>query len=206
MPFEGVSPQPPPARSAKTQGRTTTPVTTPKAKKTPPAPSGRIAERKEAVNGLLGLAAFGCLVTGNAADAGALGKHGDTVAGEIAKLAEGNSRIGEGLDKLLEAGPYAGLIAAILPLGFQLMANHGVVKAEYLSGAGVVDPATLAAEVKASQAKTQMEAVRAQNQANTELREMQAERDMMNADVPHTQSFPNPPTSNGQGTMGAQTS
>jgi hypothetical protein len=187
---------PPPTRPASSGGPKVSTTS-----KTPPPPSGRLGERKEAVNGLFQLAALGCVITGNPADAGAIGKHGDGIAAEVAKLAESNARLGGTLDKLLDAGPLAGVIAAVLPLSFQLMANHGVVKAEFLSGAGVVAPETLAAEVRANQLRMQRDALKAQNDAEREMAQMRHETAEFHAPVPPGSP---PPAPNGQGTMGAQ--
>lgn len=141
--------------------------------------SKKTQERTEGLVGLVQLASFGCILRGQFADAGALGKHGPNLCVEAAKLGESNEQIGKYLDALNATGPYAGLIAAALPLTLQLLANHGKIKPEALAGAGVVSPDALAAEAKTAMMRQQAEALRMQQQAELELmalaQEMQAQ-------------------------------
>jgi hypothetical protein len=185
MAVEVTTAQAPP-RSAKTANRPMTTSRPAKARQ----PSGALAAREEAVNGLFQVGTFGLIIAGQHADAGALGKYGPSIATEIAKLAEVNDGVAHVVDYLLEAGPYAGLITAVMPLALQVMVNHKMAKAEHLSGAGVVPPETLAAQVKTDMARQQIEALQAQQAAEAEMSRLMAET------TPKSES---PPTANGQG-------
>jgi hypothetical protein len=131
--------------------------------------SGKTAAREEAANGIFQLAGFGCVVTHQYADAGAISMHGPTISRELAQTAETSEPIAKALDYIMDAGPYAGLIVAVMPLVLQLMANHGVIKAELVSGGGVVPPKALESQVKADMAKQAAEALRAQEAAEEEM-------------------------------------
>lgn len=141
----------------------------------PTPPASKIAERQAAVDGIFQLAGFGCILTGQYADAGAIGKHGPPISLELAKIAEGNETVAKAIDWLNNTGPYAGLIIAALPLTLQILANHGTIKAEGLGAAGVVSPEALAAQAKAQVVKQQAEALAMQRAAEAELAQMQAE-------------------------------
>lgn len=130
---------------------------------------GKIASREEAANGAFQLIGFGCIITHQYADAGAINMHGAAVARELALLSEKNAGIARGLDYLTEAGPYAGLITALMPFTLQIMANHNLIRADMLAGAGVVPPEALAGEVRAQMTLQAREAVRAQKEAEARL-------------------------------------
>lgn len=131
--------------------------------------SPKTQEREDAANGLFQLGGFGLIVTRNYADAGALGKYGPGISHELALLSEKNEGVAKVLDYLTEAGPYAGLITAMMPLVLQIMANHNVIKPEAVAGAGVVHPDALSAQVKADMARATGEALRLQREAEQEL-------------------------------------
>lgn len=130
---------------------------------------GKTAAREEAANGIFQLAGFGCIILRQYADAGAINMHGANISREVAILADQNEGIARGLDYIMEAGPYAGLIVATMPLVLQLAANHGLIKAELVAGGGVVPPAALESQVKADMARQASEALKAQQEAETEL-------------------------------------
>jgi len=162
MPYEGMKAVPPPAAAAR-----------------PKAPekraSGKQKAREEAANGVGQIIAFGCMVSGNLADAGATGMHWPNLAHEAAVIAETDSKMATGLDYLLEVGPYGNFIVAALPFVAQLLVNHGLVKPEAMAGAGVVHPEALAAEVRRDMAQKAMEAMRAQQEAEAQMRKMAEE-------------------------------
>ena len=137
--------------------------------------SGKLQERTVAVQGLFQLAGFGCIVAGWHADAGAIGEHSPAISQELAALADKNASVAKFIDSLTEAGPYAGLIVAVMPLTLQILANHGILKGD-MSAVGVKPPAILEAEVKTSLALKQAEVLRAQNDAETQLAQMRAEK------------------------------
>ena len=164
MPFEGVKAGPPPAKN-----------TTPRPAAAPKRASGKQNLREEAANGIGQMLAFGAMVSGNLADAGAIGMHWPDMAHEAAVIAETDSTMAGLLDKLLEVGPYGKLIILGLPLVAQVLVNHRLVKPEAMAGAGVVHPDALAAQVKADMARKAMQAMREQQQAEQELQRMTAE-------------------------------
>ena len=131
--------------------------------------SPKLSERREALQGAWQLAGFGCIMFKQYADAGAIGMHSEPITDELVTLSSKNESIAKALDYLTEAGPYAGLVIAVLPLTLQIMANHGLVKAEYLGSSGVVPPAALRAQVEADMARQASEALRAQQEAEREL-------------------------------------
>jgi hypothetical protein len=190
----------PPPKSAKTADRPQTTSRTTTGPKKTAQPSGKLSFREEAVNGIFQLGAFGLIVAGQPADAGALGKYGPGIAHEAASLAESNDGMAKAIDYITEAGPYAGLLTAAMPLVLQLLANHKVMKAEHLAGAGVVPPEALAAEVKADMARQQIQAQRAQAEAEQELAAMARENAQRQAEAAtNGQAAPAQPS------MGSQT-
>jgi hypothetical protein len=181
MPFEGIKAGPPPPREG----------TKPRAVAPEKRASAKQKAREEAANGVGQILAFGCMVAGQLADAGAIGLHWPNLAHEAAAVAETDEKMGKALDYLLEVGPYGNLIVVTLPLVGQFLANHKIVKAEALAGAGVVHPEALEADVKAEMARRAMAAIQQQREAEQELARMQAE--MMaaqNGTQPQQQSEP----------------
>ena len=132
-------------------------------------------ERREALDGFAQIIGFGCIVTRQYADAGAIGLHKDPIISELVDLADKNEKIARAIDYLTEAGPYAGLIVAVMPLAIQIAANHGLVKAELVSGAGVLPPAALEAGVKADMARQAAAAIQQQREAEAELARIAAD-------------------------------
>ena len=161
--------------------------------------SAKLTERREAAEGIFQLAGFGCIIMRQYADAGAIGMHSGPIVNELVTLSEKNEGIAKVLDYLTEAGPYAGLIVAIMPLALQIAANHKVIKAELTAGAGVVPPEALESQVRADMARQAAEALRAQQAAEAELRELSAQ--MAPQNPPETPSGPNghDPASSGRG-------
>lgn len=138
--------------------------------------------REEALNGILQIAQFGCMTFGQFHDAGAIGMHGPNVARELTKIAGDNPAVAKKVDLLIEVGPYAGLVTAMLPFAAQILVNHGIFKAETFATAGVVSPDALAAQMKTQMAEQALEAMRAQAEAERRLEEQQlAMQDMASA-------------------------
>jgi hypothetical protein len=164
MPFEGVRNAAPPPK-----------VTAPRPAAAPKKSSGKQALREEAANGIGQIVAFGAMVSGQLADAGAIGMHWPGMAHEAAVTAETDAKMAALLDKLLEVGPYGNLIIATLPLVAQLLVNHSLVKLEAMAGAGVVHPDALTAQVRAEMARKAMDAMRDQQRAESELKQMAAQ-------------------------------
>ena len=104
--------------------------------------------RYQGVNSLFQLSAIGLLARKQYADAGAIRNHGPGIARELVILADTDERVGSFVDYLTTAGPYTGLMMAVLPLVLQIAANHGRIDADKTMMPGIVSPAELEREVK----------------------------------------------------------
>jgi hypothetical protein len=161
----------------------------------------KTSSREDAINGVLQLGHFGLILARQYADAGALSMHGPAISHEVAELANTNEKIAKTVDYFLEAGPYAGLVTALMPFALQIMVNHKMVKAEHVAGGGVVTPEALEAQTKAAMLRQAQEAIRAQHEAEAELRAMAAENERHDS----SQSQPEPSSNGSAATMGSQT-
>lgn len=168
MPYEGIQGTPPPIRNTSTQSGSG-------GSKRAGSGSRKMQAREEAANGIGQILSFGCMATGQMADAGAIGLHWPNIAHEAAQVAETDEKIAKALDYLLEVGPYGNLIVVTLPFVAQILVNHKILKAEQMAGANVVHPDSLEAQAKAHMARQAMQAIRQQRQAEEELRQMQAQ-------------------------------
>jgi hypothetical protein len=131
--------------------------------------------RAEAVNGIFQLGQSFLLMAKQYADAAAIGMHGPAISNELVALAETNETIGKGIDFLMTAGPYAGLVTATLPLVLQIATNHGRIPVVGIPG--VTDPKTLQAQMEA-EVKTQAAmAIRAALEAQEMAAAAQADLD-----------------------------
>jgi hypothetical protein len=169
--------------NAKAPPRKKTPATRTPTKVVPETSDNSLNAKR--VDGVLGLAQIGqalCVMLGQNADAAAIGTHFPPIAQELANIADSNDAIAKPIDFLLEVGPYGALIAAVLPFGLQIAANHGWVDASRLMGQGVVPPAVLEAQMQAQIARMQTEAVRQQQEAINEARKASAAYEQMMAD------------------------
>lgn len=120
---------------------------------------------EERANGLMGLGQLlqgGLMLGKQYADAAAIGMHWQPVATEVARLAETLEPVAKTVDMLIQAGPYAALIQAVMPLAMQLAANHGYVPATMT---GIVPPEVLRTQMEAQMLQTQADAYRAQQEA-----------------------------------------
>jgi hypothetical protein len=142
-----------------------------------PEEQTQLQKRTEGLMGLGQLIQGGCMMFGQYADAGAIGTHFPNLGVELAKAADSSEVIAKPIDFLIELGPYAGLIAAGMPLVLQLMANHRMLNAGMLMGQGVVSPEVLDAQMKARMAQMQAEAMRAQQEAIQQAQQAQQEYD-----------------------------
>jgi hypothetical protein len=131
-------------------------------------------QRTEALSGLGQIAQAVLIASKQYADAGALGIHWDNISREVATLAEKQESVAKLIDPLLQAGPYAALIAVVLPLGLQLAVNHGVGNPGMM---GTVPKELLDSQMKTRVAKMQMEALKQQKEAEAELKAMQEENE-----------------------------
>lgn len=136
--------------------------------------ASRKKERQEAVEGIGALAQVPLVALGQLADAAAIGIRWPNVAREISELADKDERVAKLCDVLLQVGPYAGLITAVMPLAMQVMVNHGKVQAGSM---GTVSPTVLEAQMKTSIMQMEMQAKRQQMEAEAALKQMQASMD-----------------------------
>lgn len=151
-------PTPPPA--AKRRGRP--PGSTNKATTNATPRMSSLELRYQGVQGIGQLIQGGLMLTKNYADAAAVGMHWDGVAKEVATLAEAEPAVARVIDLVIQAGPYAGLIAAVMPLAMQIAANHGMIPA---GATGVVPPEVLQSQMEAQILRQQAEALRERQQA-----------------------------------------
>lgn len=126
-------------------------------------------QREEAVAGLGQLAQAPLIALKQYADAGALGLYWPKISGEIASLADSQEQIARLIDPLIRIGPYTGLITSILPMILQIGVNHGRVPAGAM---GTVPAASLTARVEASLTAIELEALRAQAEAEQAAQQM----------------------------------
>jgi len=131
--------------------------------------SGKAAGYYKDLAGLGQLVSVGLIIRGQFADAGALSVHGPKVFEEVARIAALEERVGKILDYLGNVGPYAGLITAVIPLALQIMVNHKAI--QVMPGTmGVVPPEQLEADVRTALARQKADAIRAQREAEAELK------------------------------------
>ena len=139
-------------------------------------------EREELVAQLGMFAQVPLIATRQFADAGAIALHWPGVAKEVARLAETQEPIARLIDPLLQVGPYAGLIAAVLPLAMQLAVNHGRIKPGSM---GTVPAVSLSSQVETAMAQQELASMRAQldaeREANQAKEDIQAARREMQA-------------------------
>lgn len=131
--------------------------------------------RQEAVEGIGQIAGLGCIMVGWFSDAGAINMHWPDVASEAADMADANEGVAKAVDMLLQIGPWAGMVTALMPLVLQCLVNHRVLPADKLAGANVVKPEVLESQVKTAMAQQAIEAMRQQRQAEAELAAMREE-------------------------------
>jgi hypothetical protein len=170
MPIEFAAP--PPKSTPNTSG-----ASSPSRRATPRL----TAEREEAVAQLGMFAQVPLMATRQLADAAAIGIYWPKISHEVAKLAESQESVAQVIDPLIRVGPYAGLIAATLPLVMQLAVNHGRVKPGI---AGTVPAVSLQSQMETEIAKAELHALRVQQEAEEQAaaarKEIQASRDALN--------------------------
>ncbi|SRR6266568_1055550 len=132
-------------------------------------------KRQEAIDGVFQIMQFGCIAFGNFADAGAIGLHGPPFGNEIVSLAGQNKFVASKVDLLIEAGPYAGIIAAGLPFVIQILANHGLLKASQWANAGVVPKEQLELQMQSTIMQQQMAARQMQRDMEKEMSRLRDE-------------------------------
>jgi hypothetical protein len=141
----------------------------------------KTGERTDALLGIGQLAQAGLIGARQYADAGAVGRHWPNISEEVARLAAADETIARIIDPLLRVGPYTALIAAVLPLVAQIGVNHGRIPAGTM---GTVSGEMLSSQIQTSLMHAELEARKAQADAERELREMHAQMNREN--VPET--------------------
>lgn len=129
--------------------------------------------RYQGLQGIAQLAQGACLFAKQYADAAAIGMHADPIAREIAALADVQPAVARTVDLLIQAGPYAALIQAVMPLAMQLAANHRLIDASGIPGGNIVPPEVLTAQMEARMMQVQADALRERQAA---MREAEAAR------------------------------
>lgn len=121
--------------------------------------------RREGLEGIAQLAQGILSMTRQYADAATVGMHGPNIAREIASLADEYEQVAKPVDVLIQTGPFAALIAVLLPFGLQICANHKLIDASSMVGSGVVPPEVLEAQMKAEIVRMQTQAMKEQQEA-----------------------------------------
>jgi hypothetical protein len=153
-------------------------VNTPPPAKTASAPrtsakkTATLAARTEAVSTLGQFAQVPLIALKQYADVGAINLHWPRVSEEIAKLAEAHEEIARIIDPLMQVGPYAGLITAVLPMVMQIAVNHGRMAPGAM---GTVPSSALSAQIETALAQQELEALRVQREAEAQAHAMRAE-------------------------------
>lgn len=155
----------------------TTITVAPPAKTAKPAAKAVVSkapEREEALNGLGQLSQGALIAFRQYADAGAMGMHWPRIAREVASLAGTQEIIAKIIDPLLQAGPYAALITAVMPLVIQVMVNHGKATPGAM---GSVSKDALESQIKTSLAQMELAALRERQAAEKDAADLKAELD-----------------------------
>lgn len=103
------------------------------------------------INGIFQMLAVPLAFTAPA-DAAAIGHHGPNIAEALNDLAKERPEVAAALEKVLSAGPYGLLLAAVVPLGVQLAHNHDLIP-ERLAVAVGATPKRIIMEDLAQQAE-----------------------------------------------------
>lgn len=82
-------------------------------------------------------------------DAWAIDQTAPGIAEALNDLAAERPEVAAMLDRILAAGPYGALIAALLPLVIQIATNHGLIPPAVSASLGAHDPATIVEHLKA---------------------------------------------------------
>jgi hypothetical protein len=142
-----------------------------------PAPAKQnvatVGNRTEAVQSVFQVGQMVCLTFGQYADAGAIGMHGDNISEEVAKLSERYPAIAKVVDPLMQAGPLAGLVAAVIPLVLQIGVNHKRLPADKIPG--ITHPEVLEQQMRAQIAMAAAQQMRAAQDAEKEAHEAMAD-------------------------------
>jgi hypothetical protein len=143
------------------------------------------AEREEAVAQLGMFAQVPLIATKQLADAATIGIHWPKVSHELAVLAETQEPIANIIDPLMKVGPYAALIATLLPMAMQIAVNHGRLKPGSM---GTVPAVSLSSQIETEMAKQEIAALRLQQEAEAGARQARFEMEQAKAALTRTES------------------
>lgn len=147
-----------------------------------PVSTGKHAKRQSAVEEIGAIAGMFLIARGQLADAAAIGMHGPGLAEEIVKLGDEVEEVGKGLDYLTQAGPYAGIMRAAIPLLAQIAVNHNRMKPNGMIP-GLLPKAALEAQARADLAEMELHALRKQKEAEDKVRQAQTEFQRFETDL-----------------------
>lgn len=128
--------------------------------------------RAEAVMSLGQLGQVPLIALKQYADAGAVSLHWPKISEEIANLAETQPAIANLIDPLLQVGPYAALVTAVLPFILQIGVNHGRIQPGAM---GTVPGSSLSAQIETAIAQAEAEALKLQLDAEKSSNAIRAE-------------------------------
>jgi hypothetical protein len=119
----------------------------PRKKSTPQAK--KVITYADTVGGILQMIAGGMMIAGRMmpvmrAHAIAVTMHAEPIGKAVESVALEDSRVAAILDRVATVGPYGALVMAIVPLGMQMMANHGLIPPN--PDLGIYDPHDLLKE------------------------------------------------------------
>lgn len=129
-------------------------------------------DRTDALTGLGQLAQVPLIATKQFADAGAISLYWPNISKEIAVLADSQPAIAKLIDPLIQIGPYTGLVMVVLPFILQLGVNHRMLSPGAM---GTVPATALSAQVEASLAQQELEALTIQQKAEQDAAKVRAE-------------------------------
>jgi hypothetical protein len=115
------------------------------APKPEPAPEPPAIDYGAPVRMLGALLGAGLVAAGLKADAWAVAQHTPAIAGATHDLALAEPRVAGLLETFAKVGPYGAFVAALLPLGVQLLHNHGVISEDLAVPMGAVSATQLRA-------------------------------------------------------------
>jgi len=150
-----------------------------------PEPATATGQAAVRATGLMGLGQMGqglLLLTGQYADAAAIGQYWEGVSRELANLSTMPSGewLAKPIDLAIQIGPYGALLGVLIPFGAQIAANHGWIDASRMGGNGVMPPEVLESQMRANVTTMRANAVREQQEA---LREAKAAEAAMNEEM-----------------------
>ena len=128
--------------------------------------------RAEAVMSLGQLGQVPLIALKQYADAGAISLHWPKISEEIATLAETQPAIANLIDPLLQVGPYAALVTAVLPFILQIGVNHNRIQPGAM---GTVPGSSLSAQIETAIAQAEAEALKLQLDAEKSSNAIRAE-------------------------------